>query len=29
MDRPEYKKWYCGHYHTGKKIDKMEFIIQH
>ena len=21
-----YKKWYCGHYHTNKKIDKMIFM---
>lgn len=22
----DYKKWYCGHYHTMKKIDKMQFM---
>lgn len=22
-----YKKWYCGHYHTVKKIDKLEFMF--
>ena len=22
-----YKKWYCGHYHTAKKIDKLEFMF--
>ncbi|OJU09441.1 MAG: serine/threonine protein phosphatase [Clostridiales bacterium 43-6] len=22
-DTLEYKKWYCGHYHTSKKIDRM------
>lgn len=21
-----YKKWYCGHYHTEKEIDKLEFM---
>ena len=23
----EYDKWYCGHYHTEKKIDKIEFMF--
>lgn len=23
----KYKKWYCGHYHTDKKIDKMIFMF--
>lgn len=23
-----YKKWYCGHYHTEKKIDKIEFMFE-
>lgn len=23
----EYKLWYCGHYHTDKKIDKMIFMF--
>ena len=23
-----YKKWYCGHYHTEKKIDRMEFMFK-
>ena len=22
-----YDKWYCGHYHTEKKIDKLEFMF--
>ena len=22
-----YKKWYCGHYHTEKRIDKMRFMF--
>ena len=24
-----YKKWYCGHYHTTKCIDKMRFLYTH
>lgn len=24
----EYDKWYCGHYHTEKKIDKIEFLFE-
>lgn len=23
-----YKKWYCGHYHIEKKIDKIEFMFE-
>lgn len=23
----EYKKWYCGHYHIDKKIDKLRFMM--
>ena len=23
----DYKKWYCGHYHTNKEIDKMIFMF--
>lgn len=23
----EYDKWYCGHYHTEKQIDKLEFMF--
>ena len=23
----KYSKWYCGHYHTEKKIDKLEFMF--
>lgn len=23
----KYTKWYCGHYHTEKQIDKMEFMF--
>ena len=25
-DRLYYDKWYCGHYHTNKTIDKMRFL---
>lgn len=25
-DRLEYEKWYCGHYHTEKVIDQVEFL---
>ena len=24
----DYKKWYCGHYHTRKQIDKMQFMFE-
>lgn len=27
-ERLEYKKWYCGHYHTEKKIDKLEIMFE-
>lgn len=23
-----YKKWYCGHYHTKKKVDKLEIMYE-
>lgn len=23
----KYKRWYCGHYHTDKKIDKLRFMM--
>lgn len=23
-----YKKWYCGHYHTRKRIDRMQFMFE-
>ncbi|MEF9984200.1 MAG: metallophosphoesterase [Oscillospiraceae bacterium] len=26
-DKLDYKKWYCGHYHGEKRIDKMEFMF--
>lgn len=25
--RLEYKKWYCGHWHINKRIDKVEFLF--
>jgi 3-oxoacid CoA-transferase subunit A len=25
-DRLDYKRWYCGHYHTDKVIDKIQFL---
>lgn len=27
-DKLSYKKWYCGHYHTEKKIDNLELMFQ-
>lgn len=27
-DRLSYKKWYCGHYHTDKTIDKLVFMFK-
>ena len=27
-ERIEYKKWYCGHYHTAKRIDRMQFMFE-
>ena len=24
----DYDKWYCGHYHTEKQIDKLEFMYR-
>lgn len=26
--RLSYEKWYCGHYHTEKKIDKLEIMFE-
>ena len=23
-----YERWYCGHYHTDKEIDKIRFMFQ-
>ena len=25
-DKLEYEKWYCGHYHTEKRIDKYAYM---
>lgn len=27
-EKLNYKKWYCGHYHTEKKIDKLEIMFE-
>lgn len=27
-DRLEYEKWYCAHYHTEKKIDRLEIMFE-
>ena len=27
-DRLEYQKWYCGHYHTEKKINRLEIMFE-
>lgn len=27
-DSIEYDKWYCGHHHTEKRIDKVEFMFE-
>lgn len=27
-ENTEYCKWYCGHYHTSKKIDKIQFMYE-
>lgn len=24
----QYEHWYCGHYHTVKKIDKLQFMFE-
>ena len=26
--RNDYKKWYCGHYHTRKRIDRVQFMYE-
>ena len=26
--RNDYKKWYCGHYHMRKRIDRMQFMYE-
>lgn len=25
-ERVKYKAWFCGHWHTNKRIDKMHFL---
>ncbi len=27
-ERLDYRKWYCGHYHTEKKIDRVEIMFE-
>lgn len=27
-DRLDYKRWYCGHYHTEKGIDRLRFLYE-
>lgn len=27
-DKLEYGKWYCGHYHTEKKVDRLEILFE-
>ena len=27
-DRLDYKRWYCGHYHTEKVIDRLRFLYE-
>lgn len=27
-ERLQYEKWYCGHYHTEKKVDKLEIMFE-
>ena len=26
-ERLEYRKWYCGHFHTDKKVDRLRFLF--
>jgi len=26
-ERLDYQKWYCGHYHTEKKIDRLQIML--
>lgn len=26
--RLDYQKWYCGHFHTSKRIDKLQFMFE-
>ncbi len=27
-EKLDYKRWYCGHYHTEKKVDRMRFLYE-
>ena len=27
-DRLDYGKWYCGHYHTEKKVGRVEIMFE-
>ena len=27
-EKLDYKRWYCGHYHTTKEIDKIQFMFE-
>lgn len=27
-DRLDYKHWYCGHYHTDKKVDRLTIMFE-
>jgi len=27
-EKLEYEKWYCGHYHTAKTVDKIQFMFE-
>lgn len=27
-DKLDYRKWYCGHYHTVKKVDRVEIMFE-
>ena len=27
-ERLTYDKWFCGHYHTSKPIDKLRFMFE-
>ena len=27
-EKLDYKKWYCGHFHTEKRIDKLQIMFE-
>ena len=27
-DRLDYRRWYCGHYHCNRKIDRFEILFE-